>query len=776
VQSGKPCDWRADAIENAALRGLTVVVSAGNDGDAASQLPSYTSVRTPGTAPAAVTVGASTSSHIYYQTLQVPGSGVPSDLQRINALFGNGPRMPGPLTGPLRDVAKLGDDGKACSPLANGSLNGAIALILRGDCQRDLKIINAQKAGAIAVVMYQFENLNGLFPMTDLQETGIPAVLIGSTAGLALKQLLASGGERNVTLDPAFRAVPTQEFDTVATFSSQGPAIGTAGIKPELVAVGTDLYLATQSFDPNGELYDPSGYTVVQGTSFAAPLVAGAAAMVKARNPSFTPGQLKSAVVNTASAQISEFDASGRPIPARVTSVGAGKLDAAAAVKTTVTVEPATASFGIVSSTLPSVVLTLRNAAGTPVALALRVTPRDTDRNATVTLSSSSLNLAAGQSMQITASLTGTKPQPGSYEGIISITGGGSPLRVPYLYLVGDGVPYSILPLTGDNFVGTPAGLETLTFKILDRYGVPVSNVPVRFRSTIGGGTIRVAEEKTDRLGIAYADVTLGGQLGDQEFVAEAGGMTVYFAGRTRLLPLIQTGGVVNAASFTVGQGLAPGSYISIYGRGLSEVTRVASTPYLPLSLVGVSVSFDVPAKKLSVPGHLHFVSENQINVQIPWELQGANSVQMKVSIGDSSSALYTVPLLDYSPAMFEITDPGGRMIAAALDESNAVVGTNNPVARGRVVQLFANGLGPVDNTPASGELTPAQPLPFSRVLPVVTIGGRTAEVLFSGLAPFNVGLYQVNVRVPADAGTGLQPVTMTVNGIASKTANLPVQ
>jgi hypothetical protein len=74
------------------------------------------------------------------------------------------------------------------------------------------------------------------------------------------------------------------------------------------------------------------------------------------------------------------------------------------------------------------------------------VNPRDTDRSASVALSTNSVTLAPGGSTQITARLTGSKPQPGSYEGIIAITGGGSPLRVPYLYLVGDGVPYSISP------------------------------------------------------------------------------------------------------------------------------------------------------------------------------------------------------------------------------------------------------------------------------------------------------------------------------------------
>ena len=194
------------------------------------------------------------------------------------------------------------------------------------------------------------------------------------------------------------------------------------------------------------------------------------------------------------------------------------------------------------------------------------------------------------------------------------------------------------------------------------------------------------------------------------------------------------------------------------------------------MSLAGVSVSFDVPARKLSLPGRIHFVSDGQINVQIPWELQGLNSASMKVSIGVSSSALWDVPLNDYSPAFFEYAEASsGRTLAAGLDENYKLIGTGNAVRRGGVAQLYVNGLGPVDNQPPSGEPSPASPLARTRIMPTVTIGGREATVSFSGLAPYFVGLYQVNVTVPADTPTGIQPIVISSNGVVSKTANLPI-
>jgi uncharacterized protein (TIGR03437 family) len=288
------------------------------------------------------------------------------------------------------------------------------------------------------------------------------------------------------------------------------------------------------------------------------------------------------------------------------------------------------------------------------------------------------------------------------------------------------------------------------------------------------GGFIDDADAQTDIFGIAVAIVTLGTQLGEQSFTAQAGGLTVEFNGIARLRPSIFANGVVDAASGQIGQGVAPGSYISIFGQALSPTARVFNTPYLPLSLANVSVSFDVPSRGISLPGRIHFVSDGQINVQVPWELEGLNSVKIKVSIGDISSDVFDLPLARSLPGVFQFPQNSG--FAAALDEGFNVVTMANPVQRGRIVQLFVNGLGPVDNTPPTGEITPVEPLARTLDMPTVTIGGRPAIVEFSGLAPLFVGLYQINVRVPNDVPPGNQPLIITVNGVASLAVNLPVQ
>ena len=345
--------------------------------------------------------------------------------------------------------------------------------------------------------------------------------------------------------------------------------------------------------------------------------------------------------------------------------------------------------------------------------------------------------------------------------------------------MVGDGVAANIAPVVGDGFEGAINETDWLMgFKVVDRYGVPVSNSPVRFRVVQGSGKISQADATTDVLGIAAANVTLGPEIGAQQFSGEVTGtdLVVDFFGRARQAPAIATNGVVNAASFQVGPGVAPGSYATIMGSDLSDSLKVFGTSYLPVSLAGVSVSFDAPGSGLSVPGHLHFVNDNQVNVQVPWEFQGLNSVKMKVSVGSVQSAVYTVPLSDYSPGIFEFDDVSGRRLAAAVNTQGQVVTVANPVARGGAISLYANGLGPVDNQPASGEPTPADRYATTSKPVGVTIGGKRANVIFSGLSPYYVGLYQVNLEIPADLTAGVQPVVVNVNGIDSKVSNIPVK
>jgi minor extracellular serine protease Vpr len=768
------CDVLVEAVENAVTLGMVVVTAAGNDGSTAANYPTLNSIHTPGTAPSAITVGASMNSHVFYQAVHVSGPGAPSNLQNIRALFGDGPQVP-PPPAPVRDVTQLQNDGLACSALPAGSLAGAIALIQRGTCLYSNKVINAQNAGAVGVILYR-ESGSDTPLSVFAQDAGIPAVMIGNTDGAALKNYLAANPGATVTLDLTFTPV-SAATNTVWPSSSRGPSIGNFGstptfvIKPELVAPGADLYTAAQTLDPNGDAYNATGYTSVTGTSYAVPMVAGAVALVKQNHSAWTPAQLKSAVVNTATQDVTDGG-----VTARANAVGAGKLSVGDAVNVAATLDPATLSFGAITSTTvnSSLALKITNVDSSTATFGLQVQPRDTS-SATVAISQPSVTLGPNASSTLTVSLKGSRPSPGSYEGFIVITGAGPTLRVPYLYFVGDGVPYNIFPVSSGSFTTAVSTLQSccLGFEMVDQYGVPVTAQAPVFNVVKGGGSIDVADSATDRAGMAFAIVNIGPQPGDQIFTATAGGLSVEFDGYALPLPAINSNGVVNTGSFQVGRGLAPGSYISIFGASLADAVVGTPTLSLPVSVGTVSVSFD--GGGLSLPGHIHFVSPGQVDVQIPWEFQGQSSVAMTVSEGYIASAVYTVPLNTYSPGIFEFND-NGHLSAAATDNNGVVFTQANPAKRGQTIVLYVNGLGPVDQQEFSGEPTPLPPPLANTGTATVTIGNIAAHVDFSGLSPGWVGLYQVNVDVPSNAPTGLQPIMVSIGGVDSKASVLPVE
>ena len=533
------CDVLAQAAEHAVARGMTVVVAAGDDANlSAYWWPTYTTITSPGTAPSVITVGASENA---YSSVRVGGDAVPQGLDAVGALFGDGPKPADPLTASVKDAAPLVTDGLGCEPFPAGSLEGSIALILRGTCDFATKVANAQDAGAVGVILYNSDGNDWSFNPFGLADTKIPAVMIGNADGVALAGRIAEVPDSPVTIDPTYPG-PGEATEEIASFSSRGPALGSdpgdatrpmPTIKPDLVAPGADLYTASQSLDPNGWYWDPSGYTYAEGSSFAAGVVAGAAALVKQQNPGFGPSQIKSALVNSAAQEVSEMGN-----PAGVISAGAGKLNAAAALAPAATLEPATISFGALQqASLPvSLALTITNTSQQPVTYNLAVNPTVADPKAQITVDPSILTLDPGASGTVSLVLAGEQPSPGLYEGSIAVQAEGVDLHAPYLYAVSDGVPSDIFPIVHGAFTGAPNDTDwKLAFRLVDQFGIPLANVPVEWMVVSGGGQIACslpagcADAATGTGGEAGALVTLGPDPGTQVFAAQAGDLTIEF-------------------------------------------------------------------------------------------------------------------------------------------------------------------------------------------------------------------------------------------------------
>ena len=831
------CDPFAYEVESAMENSLvTVVVAAGNQGGNGYQFnygcgappcystPTFNSVGSPAYAPSAIAVGAVQNNVTYVQRVSVTGSGAPPGLQTIDAFESyDGPPPDQPLSAPLADVIQAGDaDGYLCSALGPSALAGEIAVLYQDSCDDYTKVINAYNAGAAGVI--EIASGGSAYLPYGLSGTSIPTFLIGPDDGANLLAYIDAHPGVQGTMDPAPYQVPASSVGyipySIAPFSSRGPVTATGGLKPDLVAAGTDFLMPTENYDPSGELFNFSRYGTAEGTSFATPMVTGSAALVLQANPGFAPLQIRSALVNTASlANLVNSDASAQ---AAVSEAGAGLLQTQNAVLATVQVVPATLSFGLAGSTLTTQAsLTFYNTGASGVTLSMNVVPSAGHSTSSVQLllnnsSTPTITVAANSSTTVSATLTGSQPPAGRYEGSVTVSGAPVPMTIPYLFVVGDGVPYDVISLNqppgqGINTFDGAAGAQIpwyqtcdttnntcindygpIAVQVVDQYGAPVAGVPVTWDVTQGGGTVVQDQNYTDSFtnsnGIAGATVNLG-SAGPQEFTATAYGMTLPFDGYARIAPAINAGGVVDGASFTGGKAVAPGSWISVFGTNMTDATQgnngvndafpncsacspAAGQP-LPMGIDGASFSFDTSS--LSLPGRFSFVSPNQLNVLVPWGLQGQTSATVKVIVNYTYSGEYTLPLAEYSPGFFVI-DSANDVAALAINCTQCLVTPSNPVAHGDAVQLFMNGLGPVSNQPADGAAALVSPLSQTPINPTITIGGQPAQVLFSGLAPYFASLYQVNVIVPTNISAGVQDIVCTMGGVTSKTASIAVK
>ncbi|MBI4463165.1 MAG: hypothetical protein HY647_00540 [Acidobacteria bacterium] len=254
---------------------------------------------------------------------------------------------------------------------------------------------------------------------------------------------------------------------------------------------------------------------------------------------------------------------------------------------------------------------------------------------------------------------------------------------------------------------------------------------------------------------------------------------------------------VHNGADFASGQA-APGALASAsVATGVSEAFNASlfGEP-LPKTLAGVtlkiggSLSFDTPSNQWvysstgAVDAPLHFVGPNQINFQVPTGISLGDSVPAQLTKPDGSTLLTTFRIVPTAPGIFTVL-MNGQGQAAALNQDNSQNGNPQsilgakPAARGSVIQIFATGAGETDPPLLPGEPAPANgdPLVFTRVQPTVTIGGQTARVLFSGMAPGWVGLWQINAEVPQNVTPGpAVPLTLTAGGTLSNTVNIAVE
>jgi uncharacterized protein (TIGR03437 family) len=228
--------------------------------------------------------------------------------------------------------------------------------------------------------------------------------------------------------------------------------------------------------------------------------------------------------------------------------------------------------------------------------------------------------------------------------------------------------------------------------------------------------------------------------------------------------PSFSAAGVVSAASYATGAA-APGEIVSIFGTGLGPAIGATggfdANGRLTTSLADVTVTFN------NVRAPLFFARADQINAQVPFDVAGQTGANVVVSYLLVSSPVINVPLAAARPGVFVWPDGSNRGII--LNQDNNLNDANNRAPRGSVVTVFATGQGALNPPIATGAPAPASPLSQAQNV-TASIGGQLARVLFAGMTPGFVGLFQVNLEVPAAAPTGTAvPIVITVGNIGSR-------
>jgi minor extracellular serine protease Vpr len=406
------------ALNRAVENGIVAVAASGNAG------PNVWTVGSPGTASKAISVGASTP------TLEVPYlliEGIRNKF-RIQPLEGSAKWS---LDRSLEMV-----DGGIGRKEELTNVQGKIVLMKRGTLTFSEKAHNAREAGARAVVIYN--NTSGPF-MGNLEgPSPIPVGSLSKSEGIQIKKVI-----KGKTL--AARLMVNEEKDQLADFSSRGPVTGTWEIKPDLVAPGVAI---------NSTI--PGGYLSLQGTSMAAPHVAGACALIKQAHPDWTPEQIKAALMNTAKPLVhatttSESKTKADQEPESPTSItetagrtayrtfeqGAGRIQVDQAIKAESLVLPGSIRFGkfTAKSNTHSTDLKVENTTNHPITYSFAIPKQVEGLKWIFPLS---FTLAPKQTKAITVSLE-VDPflfKEKVHDGFLSLQAGGATIHIPYLYVL----------------------------------------------------------------------------------------------------------------------------------------------------------------------------------------------------------------------------------------------------------------------------------------------------------------------------------------------------
>ena len=259
--------------------------------------------------------------------------------------------------------------------------------------------------------------------------------------------------------------------------------------------------------------------------------------------------------------------------------------------------------------------------------------------------------------------------------------------------------------------------------------------------------------------------------------------------------PVINPGGVVNAASYVTGiylvstqlypptgggPALAAGSIAAIFGSNLAASIAVAPSVPLPFQLGGATVSVG------GLPAALYYASPGQINFEIPaaiWESGNTALFSVVVSTAAGQSDPYSLSFVTTDTAgIFGAGAAGcgqGAVLNVAADGSVSLNSSAMSAAPGDFISIFGTGLGATYDPPPDGTATPVSPLTTLDVGGgvFVTFDFSTTGLYgaFEGRAPTLVGVDQINIQVPLRARQGCNVPLQLIGNNASPPVTISI-
>jgi uncharacterized protein (TIGR03437 family) len=375
--------------------------------------------------------------------------------------------------------------------------------------------------------------------------------------------------------------------------------------------------------------------------------------------------------------------------------------------------------------------------------------------------------------------LDATIPE-GVYHGKITLTAGSTSVVVPVTWMLYDAphLVFSMDPIAFQWRIGDPLPAAqhlqiTCPSLLQEAYSAGSTGIPnfLKIDPSYGStpATLNLTIDPTGLgPGTYKTNLSIGGSYPDS---------TIYYPPIPVTLTVLPNPNapastitrVADAASY-LGGAVSPGEAVVLFGSGLGPATLTPAQPpsggKFPLSLAGWTFYFD------EIPAPVIYASDKQTVVMAPIGIAGRTTTNVTVGGSGPKSAVFAVPVLATNPAVFT-ADSSGSGLAAALNAASDGSGSQNtaatPAVRGGVVTFFATGLGLTGPVMPDGSLATV-PLPQLSAPVQVQVGGTAADVLYVGPAPGQIaGLMQINIRIPQNISTGLEPLLVIAGGNPSQ-------